>query len=248
LRISNHEPDPDRAHNYDIFAVRVEDGRVRQLTKTKGCEYAPAWSADGSTIAYLAGVRPLTTQESSAEDPHVWVIPAQGGTGRQLAASLDRRAMSVGWAAGEPTVYFTVQDHGSTTLYRVGADDRGLVPVVGDKGQVGAWSAAKSQLMAYAFHSPSAPAEVFIKAATQPARRHELNAELLAARDVSCPKRSSSRASTASGSRASSPRRSVVKPVASIRSWSTFTAARTVSRVRRSCTSHRSMQVKATPS
>src|SRR3954469_14503863 len=56
--ISNHEPDPDRVHNYDIFVVRVADGRVRQVTTTKGCEYTPAWSADGSMIAYLAGVRP----------------------------------------------------------------------------------------------------------------------------------------------------------------------------------------------
>ena len=47
------------------------------MTTTKGCEYAPAWSPDGSRIAYLAGVRPLTTQESSAEDTHVWVIPDQ---------------------------------------------------------------------------------------------------------------------------------------------------------------------------
>ena len=29
-------------------------------------------------MAYLAGVRPLTTQESSAEDTHVWAIPAEG--------------------------------------------------------------------------------------------------------------------------------------------------------------------------
>ena len=53
--ISNHEPDPDRVHNYDIFAVTCRDGRVRRITNTKGSEYAPAWSSDGSTLAYLAG-------------------------------------------------------------------------------------------------------------------------------------------------------------------------------------------------
>jgi dipeptidyl aminopeptidase/acylaminoacyl peptidase len=185
--ISNHEPDPDRVHNYDIFAVRVSDARVRQITKTKGCEYAPAWSPDGSSIAYLAGVRPLTTQESSAEDPHVWVIPAAGGTGRQLAASLDRRAMSIGWAAGEQAIYFTVQDHGSTHLYRVGADDRDLKPVLSDTGQVSAWSSAKGQRIAYAFHGTSAPAEVFLKSGGSPAQLTSLNAEIVGARDVSTP-------------------------------------------------------------
>ena len=50
------------------------------------------------------------------------MIPAAGGTGRQMATSLDRRANGVAWAPDEPIVYFTVQDHGSTALYRVGAD------------------------------------------------------------------------------------------------------------------------------
>jgi dipeptidyl aminopeptidase/acylaminoacyl peptidase len=184
--ISNHEPDPDRVHNYDIFAVRVADGRVRQITKTKGSEYAPVWSPDGSTIAYLAGVRALTTQESSAEDPHVWVIPASGGTGQQLAASLDRRANGVAWAVDEPTIYFTVQDRGNTALYRVGADDRRLSPVVTGPGSVGAFSPARAQQVAYTFTSASAPAEVFVKTASAAARQlTKLNADLLATRDVS---------------------------------------------------------------
>jgi len=186
--ISNHEPDPDRVHNYDIFAVRVADGRIRQVTNTKGCEYAPTWSADGSTLAYLAGVRPLTTQESSAEDTHVWVTPAAGGTGKQLAASMDRRASSVSWAPDEATLYFTVQDHGSTSLYRVGSDDRGLIPVVKDREQVSGFSIAPRQTIVYAFQSVAAPAEIFVRHASEPVRQlTKLNAEILAGRDVSMP-------------------------------------------------------------
>jgi dipeptidyl aminopeptidase/acylaminoacyl peptidase len=186
--ISNHEPDPDRVHNYDIFAVRVSDGHVRQITTTKGCEYAPTWSADGSTIAYLAGIRPLTTQESSAEDPHVWVIPASGGAGRQLAASMDRRATGVSWAPDENAVYFTVQDHGSTSLYRIGTDESGLTPVVKESGQVSSFSVAARRIVAYTFQSVTAPAEVLVKRAAEPVRQlTTLNADLLKARDVSVP-------------------------------------------------------------
>ena len=183
--ISNHEPDPDRVHNYDIFAVRVADGRVRQVTTTKGCEYAPTWSPDGSMIAYLAGVRPLTTQESSAEDPHAWVIPAAGGAGRQLAPSLDRRANGVGWAPDEPVVYFTVQDHGSTALYRVGSQGQGLAPVVTDAGNMSGFSTGRGQVVAYDFQTPASPAEVFVRTAAGARQLTRLNASLLAARDVS---------------------------------------------------------------
>lgn len=186
--ISNHEPDPDRVHNYDVFTVRVSDGRVRRLTNTKGSEYSPAWSPDGTHVAYLAGVRPLTTQESSAEDPHLWVAPSGGGTARQLAVSMDRRVSSLAWAPDQPIIYFTVQDHGSTLLYKVGTDDRDLTRVVSDKGSVGAFSIGPRQIVAYAFQSTAGPAEVFVKSGTQPARQlTTLNAALLAARDVSVP-------------------------------------------------------------
>src|SRR5262245_23766680 len=184
--ISNHEADPDRVHNYDIFTVRVSDGQVRQVTTTKGCEYAPTYSSDGSTIAYLAGVRPLTTQESSAEDTHVWVIPAAGGTGRQIATSLDRRANGVAWAPDEPTLYFSVQDHGSTMLYRAGADGSNVATVLSEVGSVGGYSIGRGTVIAYECQSPSAPAELFIKPATGPAKQvTKLNAALLAERDVS---------------------------------------------------------------
>lgn len=186
--ISNHEPDPDRVHNYDLFAVRVADGRVRQITKTQGSEYAPSWSANGASIAYLAGVRPLTTQESSAEDPHVWVRPATGGVARRLAASIDRRAASVMWAPDEQVVYFTVQDQGSTVLYRVDAADESLQRVVGEAGAVTSVSPGRGRTVAYSFQGPAAPADVFVRTGASPARRlTALNKDLLAGRDVSIP-------------------------------------------------------------
>ncbi len=79
--LSNHEPDPDAVNNSDIFAVTL-DGRVRQITSTRGCEYEPVWSPDGKWIAYTATARDVTTIDSVAEDTHVWVIEAAGGKAR----------------------------------------------------------------------------------------------------------------------------------------------------------------------
>jgi dipeptidyl aminopeptidase/acylaminoacyl peptidase len=183
--ISNHESDPDRTHNYDIFTVRVADGRIRQITNTRGCEYAPTWSPDGSTIAYLAGVRPLTTQESSAEDPHVWVVPSTGGAGRRLAPSLDRRANGVAWAPDQPTLYFTVQDHGSTALYRISAGGQGLEPVITASGNMTGFTVGSDQTVAYDFQTPTSPPEVYVRKGSASRQLTHLNAELLGARRVS---------------------------------------------------------------
>jgi dipeptidyl aminopeptidase/acylaminoacyl peptidase len=185
--VSNHEPDPDRVHNYDIFAVRVSDGTVRPITKTPGTEYMPRWSPDGKSIVYVGGVRALTTRESSGEDTHVWLVPASGGEGKALAPSLDRRASAVRWAPDGAHVYFLIDDRGSRVLYRVGADGRGLEPVLKDAGTIGSFAVGPHDLLAYEFASPKSPAEVFVStpSRSQPARQLTTLNPWLSDRDVS---------------------------------------------------------------
>ncbi len=119
--LSNHEPDPDANNNSDIFAVNM-DGRVRQITQTRGCEYEPAWSPDGKWLAYTATKRDVTTIDSVAEDTHVWVIDASGGVSRELTAALDRRARSPRWSGDSRTIFFLAGDGGQIFLYRIGID------------------------------------------------------------------------------------------------------------------------------
>ena len=112
--VSNHEPDPDATNNSDIFAVDLH-GQVRQITNTKGCEYEPAWSPDGKWIAYTATKRDVTTIDSVAEDRHLWVISAGGGTGRELTAQLDRRISSPRW--DRDSIVFIVSNNGQSEVY-----------------------------------------------------------------------------------------------------------------------------------
>ncbi|MDT7542182.1 MAG: hypothetical protein QOE33_2086 [Acidobacteriota bacterium] len=117
--LSNHEPDPDANNNSDIFAVGVADGRVRQLTDTRGCEYDPTWSPDGRYLAYTATTRDVTTIDSVAEDAHVWLLDAQSGNRRELTADQDRRARSPQWSPDSNSILYLAGDQGRTTIYRV---------------------------------------------------------------------------------------------------------------------------------
>jgi dipeptidyl aminopeptidase/acylaminoacyl peptidase len=116
--LSNREPEPEANNNSDIFAVDLR-GRTRQITDTKGCEYEPQWSPDGKLIAYTATERDVTTIDSIAEDTHVWVIDAEGGKGRELTASQDRRARSPRWASDSRALYYLAGDRGQTLIYGV---------------------------------------------------------------------------------------------------------------------------------
>jgi dipeptidyl aminopeptidase/acylaminoacyl peptidase len=135
--LSNHEPDPDAVNNSDIFAVSL-DGRTRQITNTRGCEYEPAWSPDGKWLAYTATTRDVTTIDSVAEDTHVWVIEAAGNTkARELAATLDRRARSPRWLPDSNSLLFLAGDNGRTTIYGLKLNDRQVhrLSLWGDGGQ-----------------------------------------------------------------------------------------------------------------
>jgi dipeptidyl aminopeptidase/acylaminoacyl peptidase len=116
--LSNREPDPEANNNSDIFAVDLQ-GRVRQITDTRGCEYEPAWSPDGKLLAYTATTRDITTIDSIAEDTHVWVIDAEGGKGRELTAAQDRRARSPRWSPNSRAIFFLAGNQGRTYIYTV---------------------------------------------------------------------------------------------------------------------------------
>ncbi|HEX8424621.1 MAG TPA: S9 family peptidase [Pyrinomonadaceae bacterium] len=136
--LSNHEPDPEAVNNSDIFAVAL-DGRTRQLTNTRGCEYEPTWSPDGKWLAYTATTRDVTTIDSVAEDTHVWVIEAAGGgKAREQATALDRRARTPRWLPDSNSLLFLAGDNGRTTIYGLRLNERQVhrLSLWGDDGQL----------------------------------------------------------------------------------------------------------------
>ena len=186
LFISNRGEDPDRFFNYDIFTVNAKDRTIRRLTDTKSAEYRPTWSPDGRTIAYLGTTRPLTSSETTMEDTHVWVIGADGRDRREIGRAVDNRQGAPGWTHDGAAVVATVQERGSTALYRFPLRGGAPAPIVADRGTVGAWSVASDETIAYAFASPSHPSELFVRAPRAASSRKltQLNAELLDRRSI----------------------------------------------------------------
>ena len=118
LFVSNREANPDKTFNYDVFAVRVKDAAVRRLTSTRSAEYFPAWSPDGTRIAFLGTTRDLTSSETTMEDTHVWVMNADGANRVEPGKDIDNRQGEPQWAADGKSVYFSVQERGSTKLMK----------------------------------------------------------------------------------------------------------------------------------
>jgi dipeptidyl aminopeptidase/acylaminoacyl peptidase len=161
LFVSNREADPDARFNYDLFAVDVATGRLRRLTRTPGVEMSPRLSPDGRWIACLATRRPVTTIDSIAEDPHVWLIPSAGGEARDLTAALDRRCQAPRWSHDGRFVYYLAADHGRNVLRRSSLEGASEV-VLERAGDVSEFALARrAAAVVYAWSDPAHPVEIY---------------------------------------------------------------------------------------
>ena len=161
--VSNREPDPDRINNTDLFAVNVQNFAIRQLTRTRGCEWQPVFSPDGSRIAYLATEREITTIDSVAEDTHAFIMPAQGGAPVNVSRALDRRVTAVRWWRDGARVAFSAYNAGRASLYL--SDAGAPLPLVerpfDADAQLTGFAIGPGETLVYAASGPARPPEIY---------------------------------------------------------------------------------------
>ena len=159
--VSNREPNEDQFFNYDLFTLHLADGSIHRLTSTENAEYRPRWSPDGQTLVYEATKRGLTDLETTMEDTHVWLIGRDGKNRRELV-KLDNRQGEPMWTPDGQAVMFTLQERGSTSLYRQEVKAGSRETLVAGQGSVTAWSASPNGMVACALATPNGSAELFV--------------------------------------------------------------------------------------
>jgi dipeptidyl aminopeptidase/acylaminoacyl peptidase len=183
--VSNRELNEDQFFNYDIFAVKVSDRTIRRLTATENAEYKPRWSPDGKSLVYQATKRGLTDLETTMEDTHVWMMDAGGGNRHEVSGMIDNRQGAPNWAPDGRSIYFTVQERGKVSLYRLPATGGQPEAVVRDRGTVGSWAVSRDGTVAYTFSSPSNTAQLYLKNGQSPLKKMtDLNTQVLAGKQI----------------------------------------------------------------
>jgi dipeptidyl aminopeptidase/acylaminoacyl peptidase len=172
----------------EIYAFRVKDGAVRQLTHRQGPDTNPVPSPDGRKIAYTG--YDYKRQEYTVE--HIYVMDADGGNSKLLTGSLDRDASRPHWSADSKELYFTAEDGGMSHLYRVTLDGS-IKQITTAKERFGGYAAPEPFSMAsngrvtVVRSTPGEPADVVAFAVDRPQQVVRLTASndsLLADRAV----------------------------------------------------------------
>lgn len=142
----------------NISTIPAAGGAIKSLVSAPGLDGGPQYSPDGQWIAYE------TTKGDVrwASKASFRVVPAQGGTPKDLAPSFDESLAGFAWLADSKTLCYVEAFHTSTHVYTVGVDgskprkisthSKGLMTavVVNAKGD-----------MAYIYQDTETPAEVY---------------------------------------------------------------------------------------
>jgi dipeptidyl aminopeptidase/acylaminoacyl peptidase len=132
---ANRLPDADHhATVMDLWLIPSTGGEPKNLTPQPGPAFSPAWSPDGSQIAFLGN--DAETDSWGVKNVHVWTVSPHGGPARDLTPDFDRTALDLMatdlrdlhdsvppvWSPDGGTIHCLVSEEGSTHLYAIPAN------------------------------------------------------------------------------------------------------------------------------
>jgi dipeptidyl aminopeptidase/acylaminoacyl peptidase len=143
----------------DISIVPSDSGTVKSLVKWSGSDAAPSYSPDGRWILFASDKGDLNWAQVS----DLYVVSAQGGEPRKLAATPDRNIGLGTWAPDGKTVYVSETDRTVNRVYAVPVDG-GRVRVVtsGSGTYSGAAISRDGSMMSFIHQTPEVAPDVYV--------------------------------------------------------------------------------------
>jgi dipeptidyl aminopeptidase/acylaminoacyl peptidase len=121
---NSHQRDEYTYDRSDLWIVSLEGGPARRLTDDGYDHSAPAWSPDGRSLAFIRkqGLSTvLARKQTSGGSTDLFVMPAAGGTPRNLTAGWELLPGAPSWSPDGSSLYFTAGIGGQSHLFRVPA-------------------------------------------------------------------------------------------------------------------------------
>ena len=162
---SRRAEDQDRTADSNLYIARVDrpESEPVQLTSFAWADNPldsgsyPAWSPDGTRIAYIRGGDPALIWYAATE---LAVIPAEGGEPVVLTAGLDRNIVDPFWMADGASIGFILEDDGERQLASVPAGGGQVTVLLGGERALSSPSVSNNGHLALLSTTPTMPNEI----------------------------------------------------------------------------------------
>ncbi len=152
---------PDYSIKNELYVMDLAGGEPRMIEVPGYNVFRPAWSPDGSHIAFAA----RDTTEPSAANTIIGVLELLQndliGNVEWVSRSLDRSARQYHWSADGSSIYFTAGVHGTVPIYRAQLHNGQVRQVVSGERGVASFD-LNGEVLAFAAAQPANPSEVYV--------------------------------------------------------------------------------------
>jgi len=177
----NRDEDPDDSILYDVDALDLPSGERETLVQTTGWVASIAATEDG-LVAY-----PRTPEEKAAmRQTDLEVLDRDSGETVTPTSALDRTVSPAGFQFDDDLLYFLTPDEGDLVARRAAVEDGADTEVVVSEGELSGLSVRDGRV-AFARSEWNHRGDVFSLVDGETTRLSEVNADLLAERDVQEP-------------------------------------------------------------
>jgi dipeptidyl aminopeptidase/acylaminoacyl peptidase len=118
ITIAAHGSGDDHWYIAQLYVLAMATGEARSILDPKMQVAVPRWSPDGRTIAFIGGLM----SDEGATGGDIYLLPATGGTARDLTPVLNGSASWLGWHPSSGSILFAEHLDGGSGLARVGQD------------------------------------------------------------------------------------------------------------------------------
>lgn len=154
-----YNPDQDVAQstNNDVFLLPSGGGSPQPLTTRRGNDHSPAFSPDGSRIAYLS----METPGFEADRQQLMLYDRGSRQHRPLTGDLDRNVVSFVWTPDSRSLVLEVEELGRHTLYTLDVATGRRIRIVSGGVNSGIQVSPRGDRIVFIRQSATLPPELF---------------------------------------------------------------------------------------
>ena len=154
--VRNDDPVLAVSTNQDIFLLNVENLTETKMTPNPALDHEPHYSPDGAYIAYTA----MKKVGYEADRKGLMLYDRKTQTHTPLTETLDHSVSQILWGPGSKVIYFTCQEHGRSSIYKVDLQGN-IKPITSDGYNINIDITPKEDRLIFLRSYNHMPGEVF---------------------------------------------------------------------------------------